>query len=198
MKILMALALFAFSLTSIAQTRLVSIDAFDLAYSGGLSFNHREGKGPNRSASEFRLNLNFAQNIEQYAGLMWKAQVNFNRENVDWGKQDTFESSYGVGGGILYNFQHDDIKNSYLAGAMVGIERATYEYGDEDDQSGFNFWINFEAGKRFDLGKYSAANISFAPTVSLNVKRYGGDIRDDYFRSGTDLRFNFLKFDILF
>jgi hypothetical protein len=198
MKFVMALALFLLSLSSFAQSSIVSVDAFDLAYSGGLGFSNRQGKGANRNETQFRLNLNFAQNIDQYVGLMWKAQLNFNRQDVDWGKQDTFESAYGLGGGILYNFNSEDIKNSFMVGAMAGVERATYEYGAEDDQSGFNFWVQIEAGKRFDLGKYSAANISFAPTVSLNLKRYGGDIRDDYFRSGSDLRFNFLKFDILF
>lgn len=198
MKHLLAMVCLVFTLAASAQSRIVSVDAFDLAYSGGLNFSNRDAKGPNRNESQFRLNLNFAQNIEQYVGLMWKAQLNFNRQDVDWGSQDAFESSYGVAGGMLYNFNAEDIKNSALVGAMLGIERATYEYGDEDDQSGFNFFVQFEAGKRFDLGKYSVANISYAPTVSLNLKRYGGDIRDDYFRSGSDLRFNFLKFDVLF
>lgn len=198
MKFIMAFAVMVASLAVSAQSRIVSVDAYDLAYSGGMSFTNRDAKGPNRNESNFRLNLNFAQNIDQYVGLMWKAQVNFNRQDIDWGRQDSFESSYGVGGGILYNFDAEDIKNSALLGAMIGIERATYEYGSADDESGFNFYVQFEAGKRFDLGKYSVANISYAPTVSFNVKRYGGDVRDDYFRSSTDLRFNFLKFDVLF
>jgi len=55
-----------------------------------------------------------------------------------------------------------------------------------------------EGGKRWDMGQYSVANISYAPTVSLQLKRYGGNIRNEYFTSGTDFRINFLKFDILF
>ena len=198
MKYLLASAMLVLALGASAQSRIVSVDAFDLAYSGGLNFSHRDAKGPNRNETQFRLNLNYAQNIEQYVGLMWKAQINLNRQDVDWGKSDTFESSYGIAGGLLYNFNAEDIKNSAMAGVMLGAERATYEFGSADDQSGFNFFVQFEGGKRFDLGKYSVANISYAPTVSLNLKRYGGDIRDDYFRSGSDLRFNFLKFDVLF
>lgn len=198
MKFIVALLALGLSVAASAQSRIVSVDAFDLAYSGGLDFNHRDGKGPNRNETTFRLNLNFAQNIEQYVGLMWKAQVNFNRQDIDWGKNDYFESSYGVAGGLLYNFNAEDIKNSAMVGIMLGVERATYEAGAYDDQSGFNFYTQAEAGKRFDLGKYSVANISYAPTVMLQFKRYGGDIRDDYFKSGTDVRFNFLKFDVLF
>ncbi|MES2528041.1 MAG: hypothetical protein V4598_13185 [Bdellovibrionota bacterium] len=198
MKVLIALIVLAVSASAFAQKRVISVDAFDLAYSSGLSFKHDSGKGPDRDATNFRLNLNFAQSIEQYVGLMWKAQVNFNREDTDFGGLDTFYSSYGVAGGFLYNFQADDIKNSILAGASVGIERATYEYGSSDDESGFNMFMQFEAGKRWDLGSYSVANISYAPTVSVMFKRYGGDIRDEYFKSGNEIRFNFLKFDVLF
>jgi hypothetical protein len=198
MKMIIALIVMVVSTAAFAQKRVVSVDAFDVTYTAGLSFKHDEGKGPDRDTTTFRLNLNYAQNIEQYMGLMWKAQLNFNREDIDWGGLDGFESSYGVAGGFLYNFQYDDIKNSFMAGAMVGFERMTIDAGSSDDQAGFNGFLIFEGGKRFDLGSYSVANISYAPTVSLNLKRYGGDIRDDYFKSGHEFRINFLKFDILF
>lgn len=198
MKVL--IAIFAMVMTSsvFAQKRVVSVDAFDLAYSSGLSFKSDSGKAPDRDRSTFRLNLNYAQLLEQYVGLMWKAQLNFNRVDEDFGRDDSFESSYGIAGGFLYNFQADDIKNSIIAGATVGIERMTVEYGSSDDESGFNLFMQIEGGKRFDLGSYSVANISYAPTVSVMLKRYGGDIRDRYFRSGNEVRFNFLKFDVLF
>ena len=198
MKFFLALTLLVVALTASAQTKIVSVDAFDLAYSGGLMFKHDEAKGSNRNSTTFRINLNYAQNIEQYAGLMWKGRVHLNRQNIDYGKNDSFESTYGAAGGILYNFNHEDIKNSFMAGALAGLERATYGYGTGDDKSGFNMFLEFEGGKRWDLGQYSVANISYAPTISLNLKRYGGGIRDDYFRSGSELKFNFLKFDILF
>ena len=66
------------------------------------------------------------------------------------------------------------------------------------DNSGFNFSLKLEGGKRFDLGQYSVANISYAPTIALTLKRYGGDIRDEFFKSSRELAFHFLKFDILF
>jgi hypothetical protein len=198
MKVLIALIVLVVSASAFAQKRIVSVDAYDLAYSSGLSFKHDNGKGADRDTTNFRLNLNFAQSIEQYVGLMWRAQLNFNREDVDFGANDAFSSSYGVAGGVLYNFQAEDIKNSFLVGAGVGVERATYEYGTSDDESGFNMFMQFEAGKRWDLGSYSVANISYAPTVSALFKRYGGDIRDEYFKSGNEIRFNFLKFDVLF
>lgn len=198
MKLLVVLLVSMFSVASYAQTKLVSIDAFDMAYSGGLSFKHYEGKDDDRDETTFKFNLNYAQNVEQYVGLMWKAQAYWNREDIDFGGNDSLASELGVGGGILYNFQADDIKNSIMAGVIVGIERGTYEFPGADDKSGFNLFLNLEAGKRWDMGAYSVANISYAPTISLNLKRYGGDIRDEYFTSSRDLRFNFLKFDILF
>jgi hypothetical protein len=198
MKVLIAIIAMVMSTAVFAQKRVVSVDAFDLAYSSGLSFKHDNGKGPDRDTTTFRLNLNYAQLIEQYVGLMWKAQLNFNRVDQDYGKADAFESSYGIAGGFLYNFDAEDIKNSILVGASVGIERMTVEYGSSDDESGFNLLMQVEGGKRFDLGTYSVANISYAPTVSVLFKRYGGDIRDEYFKSGNEIRFNFLKFDVLF
>lgn len=198
MKVLIALFLMAISTAALAQKRVVSVDAFDLAYSSGLSFRHDNGKRHDRDTTAFRLNLNYAQNIEQYVGLMWKAQVNFNREDVNYGNNDVLQSSYGVVGGLLYNFDAEDVKNSFLAGGGVGVERATYEYGSQSSKSGFNLSLQLEGGKRFDLGSYSVANISYAPTVSVIFKRYGGGIRDEYFRSGNEVRFNFLKFDVLF
>jgi hypothetical protein len=168
-----------------------------MAYSGGLSFKHDEGKNDDRDTTTFKFNLNYAQNLEQYVGLMGKAQVYWNRVEEDFGG-DSLSSEFGVGGGLLYNFQAEDIKNSFMAGIMLGIERATYEFQGADDEAGFNLFMNFEGGKRWDLGSYSVANISYAPTVALNLKRYGGDIRDTYFKNSRELRFNFLKFDILF
>jgi hypothetical protein len=197
MKLLLAAVLSMFSILSFAQTRIISIDAFDMAYSGGLSFKHDEGKNDDRDTTTFKFNLNYAQNLEQYVGLMGKVQAYWNRVDEDFGG-DSLTSEFGVGGGILYNFQAEDIKNSFMAGVMLGIERATYELQGQDDEAGFNLFMNFEGGKRWDLGSYSVANISYAPTVALNLKRYGGDIRDTYFKNSRELRFNFLKFDILF
>lgn len=198
MKLLVAALVALFSFMSFAQTRIVSIDAFEYSYSGGLSFKHDEGKNDDRDATTFKFNLNYAQNFEQYVGLMWKAQAYWNREDVDFGRSDTFSSTFGAAGGVLYNFWPEDIKNSIMAAAMIGVERQTLELAGGDDEAGFNFFLNLEAGKRWDMGSYSAANISYAPTISLVLKRYGGDIRDEYFTTSRDLRFNFLKFDILF
>lgn len=198
MKLLLALIISAFSFASLAQTRIVSIDAFDMAYTGGLSFKHNEGKHDDNDTSTLRLNLNYAQAMPEYVGLMWKAQAYWNREEVDFKGADSLKSEFGVGGGLLYNFQAEDIKNSFMASGLVGLERATYELGGSDDESGFNMLLTLEGGKRFDLGQYSVANISYAPTISLQLKRYGGDIRDTYYKNSRDLRFNFLKFDILF
>jgi hypothetical protein len=198
MKSLVLLLALVASVQGFAQTRVVSVDAFDLAYSGGLSFRKDSGRGPDRDSTNFRLNLNYAQNFEQLVGVMWKASARINRFTEDYSSYDRKESSFGVTGGLLFNFSPEDIKNSGLIGASVLVEHATFELGNTDDESGVNFGMILEAGKRFDLGAYSVANISYAPTVSFEFKRYGGDIRDNYFKSMNDLRFNFLKFDVLF
>lgn len=198
MKVLLILASLILTSSAMAQSRIVSVDAFDLSYVGGLAFRHDEGKRSDRHETEFRLKLNYAQNWEQYVGVMWKAQVSFDRLNREFGSSDVFESSYGLAGGFLYNFDAEDIKNSYLAQVMIGAERSTLEYTGVKEKSGFNFFLSAEAGKRWDLGQYSVANISYAPTIGVTFKRYGGGIRDDYFQRGNEVRFNFLKFDILF
>jgi hypothetical protein len=198
MKLLLALIISALSMAAVAQTRIISVDAFDMAYTGGLSFKHNEGKDDDNDTTTFRFNLNYAQAMPEYVGLMWKAQVYWNREEVDFKGADSLESEFGVSGGLLYNFQAEDIKNSYMASALVGLERGTYELAGSDDEAGFNMLLKLEGGKRFDLGAYSVANISYAPTVSLELKRYGGDVRDTYYKNSRDIRFNFLKFDILF
>jgi hypothetical protein len=199
MKLLVvAVALLMSSLAS-AQTRIISIDAFDLAYTGGFLFKHDEGanKKKDRDETTFRLNLNYAQNFSQYVGMMWKGAFHFNRTSVDWGS-DTMQSAFGFRGGILYNFQHEDIKNSIFLGALVGLERATVESNGQDDESGINMSLDIEGGKRWDMGKWSLASISYAPSIALGFKRYGGDIRDNYFKSGNEIKLNFLKFDVLF
>ncbi len=198
-KAMIALVAVLMSSVAIAQTRIVTVDAFDLSYTGGLSFSKdKKASGSNdRDTSNFRFNANYAQNWDQYVGVMWKGEVHFNREDVDYKNNDSLQSSFGVAGGFIYNFDAEDIKNSYLASAMLGMERMTIKYGS-DDNSGFNFSLKLEGGKRFDLGQYSIANISYAPTIALTLKRYGGDIRDEFFKSHRELAFHFLKFDILF
>lgn len=196
-KLLVALALMS-SFAVSAQDQIVSIDAFDLSYTGGLMFKSTNGKNDDIDNTTFRLNLNYAQSLEQYVGLMWRAKAYYNRVDIDQGSDDTLESSFGAAGGLIYNLNADDIKNSIFVGAMIGLERGTVEYSGGEDSSGFNMTFEGEVGKRWDLGQYSVANITYAPTVSFAYKRYGGDIREDYFKSGTELKFNFLKFDILF
>lgn len=198
MKLFIAFVVSMLSVSAFAQSKIVSVDALDLSYTGALSFKHDEGKDDDRDVTTFKINLNYAQNLDQYVGLMWKAQAYWNRVDSDFGNRDTLESSFGVAGGLLYNFQAEDIKNSIFAGVNVGLERATFEFAGADDEAGFNIFTSLDAGKRWDLGTYSVANISYAPTISLLLKRYGGDIRDEYFKSSREIRFNFLKFDILF
>ena len=198
MKSLIFLLVFMTSLAVSAQSKIVTIDAFDLSYTGGLLIKNDNGDGPDREENTFRLNLNYAQNFEQYVGLMWKARLYINREDTEYRSNDYQETRWGGAVGLIYNFQPDNIKESFFSGGLVGIERATYEIGNLDDKSGFNFFTDLEAGKRFDMGSYSVANISYSPSLAITLKRYGGDLRDDYFRTGSEIKFNFLKFDILF
>lgn len=199
MKILIAMLVLMTSVIASAQTtKIVTVDAFDFAYSGGLMLKNDNAKGPDREETTFRLNLNYAQSFAQYVGLMWKARVFINREDTEFGAFDYQETRWGGAAGLLYNFQPDNVKESFFASGMLGLERATYEFGNNDDESGFNIFTDLEVGKRFDMGAYSIANISYAPSFSLTLKRYGGDIRDDYFKSGSEVKINFLKFDILF
>jgi hypothetical protein len=198
MKSLLAIVMLMTSVAAFAQKSIVSIDAFDLSYTGGLLIKSDNGKKgvKDRDETNFRFNLNYAQNLEPYIGLMWKAKFFYNREDVDWAS-DSLYSSFGGAGGFLYNFQAEDIKNSFFAGAMLGLERATIDIGP-NDESGFNFFADFEGGRRWDMGRYAKINISYAPSVAFTWKRYGGGIRDELFKTGTELKLNFLKFDILF
>lgn len=198
MKLLIAIAVLILAQVASAQSRIVSVDAFDLSYTGGLLLKEDNAKGSDREETTFKVNLNYAQNWDKYVGLMWKVRAFIVNEDIDYGSNDYQETRWGGAGGFLYNFGEASIKEAFFAGAMLGIERATYEIGNQDDQSGFNFFTDLEVGKRWDLGQYSVANISYAPTFALTLKRYGGDIRDDYYKSGTEIKFNFLKFDILF
>lgn len=198
MKLLIAILVLTSASFASAQSRIVSIDAFDLSYTGGVLLKKDNAKrGDDKEETTFKFNLNYAQSLPEYVGLMWKAQVFWNREDIDY-NSDRLDNRFGAAGGLLYNFQAEDIKNSMFAGAMVGLERQTIEDQGQDDEAGFNIFLGFEGGKRFDLGQYSVANISYAPSIAFQWKRYGGDIRDEYFKTGTELKLNFLKFDILF
>lgn len=199
MKFLIAAVMLTSSLFVHANTnKIVSIDAFDLSYTGGLVFKTDNTRsGSNRRGTEFRFNLNYAQDINNAQGLMVKAMAFYNREKTKWGEV-SLESNLGVAGGLLYNLDHRDVKNSFFAAALVGAERSELEFKGASNKKGVNLFLITEAGKRWDLGRYSVVNISYAPTVSFEYKRYGGKIRSTYFKSGTELKFNFLKFDILF
>lgn len=198
MKLLIAVLVLVSASFASAQTRIVSIDAFDFSYTGGILIKKDNAKsGDDYEETTFKLNLNYAQAMPEYVGLMWKAMAFWNREDIDY-QGDSLNNRFGAAGGFLYNFQAEDIKNSFLAGSMAGIERQTLEVNGRDDEAGFNFFVLFEGGKRFDMGSYASANISYAPTLSFQWKRYGGDIRDELFKTGTELKINFLKFDILF
>ena len=198
MKLLIALMILTTTTIVSAQSRLVTIDAYDFSYTGGLLIKSDNGKHDDREKTTFRLNLNYAQNWEKYVGVMWRARVFINRDSVDFGSNDTLETSWSGAGGLIYNFSPDNLKESYFTSVSLGVERATYEVGSSDDESGFNIFGDLEGGKRFDLGQYSVANVSYAPSITLTLKRYGGDIRDTYYKNGSELKLNFLKFDILF
>lgn len=199
MKFLIAMLIVVNATLANAQTnQIVSIDAFDLSYTGGLLIKSDDAKeGKDRDETTFRFNVNYARDWEKYVGLMWKAKAYFNREDIEESGVDSLYSRFGVAGGLLYNFQPEDVKNSFYAGAMLGLERTTIESGDEDE-SGFTIVTDFEGGKRWDMGRYAKINISYAPSVAFTWKRYGGGVRDEFYKSGTELKFNFLKFDILF
>jgi hypothetical protein len=160
MKILVIVMALLVSAVASAQSRIVSVDAFDFSYVGGFVFGSQKGaKGASdRDETTFKLNLNYAQNIPQYVGLMWKGAFYFNRQDVDWGT-DSLQSAFGFKAGIIYNFQAEDVKNSIFLGSMVGIERATIEANGQDDESGMNLMWDLEGGKRWDLGKWAVANI---------------------------------------
>jgi hypothetical protein len=195
MKFLMGIIALVTCLSVSAQTRIVSIDAFDMSYTGGVLFKSDKGqKLKDKDETTLRLNLNYAQNT-QYVGLMLKAALHWNRNEIDVGSEDSLDSAFGASAGALYNLEDQDIKNSIFFGGRLGVERATIEI-DNKDESGFNLFLIGEFGKRWDLGQYSVANISYAPTVEVMIKRYGGNIRDEFYKSGTELKF--LKFDILF
>jgi len=195
MKAVIAIVALVATMAASAQTRIVSIDAFDFSYTGGLKFQSQKPSsgGSKVKTNEFRFNLNYAQSLTKYEGVMWKGKFHFNRDDND----GNVMSAFGIMGGGLYNFQANDVKNSIFAGAMIGLERATVELGN-DDESGFNFMLFLEAGKRWDMGSYAKINASYAPSVSLGFTRYGGGIRKHIYKNSSDFRLNFLKFDILF
>jgi hypothetical protein len=199
MKSIIAALVLISSFVATAETnKIVSIDAFDLSYTGGLMIKSDNAKkGTNRTATEFKFNLNYAQDLNNVDGLMIKGMAFFNREKSKWGTE-TLESNLGAAAGLLYNFDPTDVKNSFFAAGLAGLEKSKMEGRGCSRKSGVNLFLINEAGKRWDLGRYSVVNISYAPTVSFEYTRYGGAIRKNYFTSGTELKFNFLKFDVLF
>ncbi len=198
MRILVLLAALLCVAAAKAQDRIVSIDATQLNYAGALVFKDDKGKGStkDRETNTFKLNLNFAQKLADYPQMMIKGIGRIERNDVDQGA-DATNSIWALSGGVLFNYDAADIKNSMFAGAQVGFEWETIDdYSDKE--SGINFTLGVEAGKRWDMGSYSVANISYAPSLELLYRRYGGDIRDEFYTSGTEVKLNFLKFDILF
>lgn len=181
-----------------AQDRLVSIDAFDLSYAGGLVFKNFDTKrGDDRHVNDFQVKLNYAQTIQSWSpNIMGKGIFRIGRTHDDYGANTT-NSVWALNGGLLYNVDAADIKNSWFTGAQVGVEWQTIDDGT-NDESGMNMVFGVEGGKRWDMGRYATTAISYAPTLELLYRRYGGDIRDEFYKSGTEFKINFLKFDIMF
>lgn len=195
---LLVLLVALFCVAAARAERIISIDAGQLSYTGALIFKSDSGvKGKSdRDSNQFRLNLNFAQTIAQYPQLMFKALARYERENIDYGTSDTTNTIFGLSGGLIYNVDHKDIANSMFAGFQFGVEHQNLDLSTKE--SGLNLTLAVEAGKRWDMGKFSMTKVSYAPTFEFLVRRYGGDIRKEYFNSGTELKLNFLKFDVLF
>jgi hypothetical protein len=198
MKIVLLLAFLLCVFAAKAQDRLVSIDAFDLGYAGGWVFRNNDPKdGKDVSSNDFRINLNYAQKISPWGeNLMGKGVVRISRLHEDEGANST-NSVWGVTGGLLYNVDATDVKNSFYVGGQAGFEWQTIDDGT-NDESGLNILVGAEAGKRWDMGSYASTMISYAPNVELWYRRYGGDIRDEFYTSGNEVRLNFLKFDVMF
>lgn len=198
MKILILMAALLCVAAARAQDRVVSIDAFDLGYTGGILFKSDKGKGnrKDRDENNFRLNLNYAQKLPDVPQMMIKGIARMERSNVDH-NSDTTNSVYAFSAGVLLNQDANDVKNSLFAGAQAGFEWQSIDDGT-NDETGLNLVFSAEGGKRWYMGSYSAANISYAPSIELLFRRYGGDIRDEFYTSGTEVKLNFLKFDILF
>jgi hypothetical protein len=128
---------------------------------------------------------------------MFKGVARIERNNLEQGG-DTTNSVYALSAGVVINHDASDIKNSMFAGVLVGGEWETIDAQGQSDEKGLNIVFNAEAGKRWDMGNYAMANISYAPTFEFVFRRYGGGIRDEYYTSGTELKINFLKIDVLF
>lgn len=198
MRILVLFAALLCVFSAKAQQRLVSVNAFDLGYSGGLSFKSDDARrGDDSNSNDFRLGVNYAQTIPAWSeNMMGKGAVRIQRIHEDQGANST-NSMWAFTGGILYNFDATDIKNSGFWGVQAGLEWQTMDDG-VTDESGLNLVAGVEAGKRWDMGNYASTMISYAPTIDFFYRRYGGGIRDEFYKSGTELRLNFLKFDIMF
>ncbi len=195
---LLVLLVALFCVAAARAERIVSIDSSTLSYTGALNFKSDSAvkNKSDRDSNHFGLSINFAQTLTQYPQLMFKGVGRHQRDNVDQGASDNTNSIFALSGGLLYNLDHQDIANSMFAGFQFGTEFQTIDDGTKD--SGLNFTLGVEAGKRWDMGKFSMTKISYAPTFEFLVRRYGGDIRDERFNNGTELKFNFLKFDVIF
>lgn len=198
MRILITVLAMLFATAASAQNRLVSIDAFDLGYAGGLVFRNTDVKrGDDAHRNDFQIKLNYAQTIESWSpNLMGKGIVRIARSHEDEGANST-NSLWGFTAGVLYNTDAADVKNSLFVGGQVGFEWQTIDDGT-NDESGINMVLGVEGGKRWDMGRYASTAISYSPSIEALYRRYGGDIRDEFYKSGTELKFNFLKFDVMF
>lgn len=198
MRMLLLIATLMSASLAHAQDRLVSIDATDLSYAGGLVFKNFDSKrGDDRHVNDFQIKLNYAQIVPSWSpNLMAKGILRIARTYDDQGANST-NSVWALTGGLLYNTNAADVKNSLYFGGQFGLERQTIDDGT-DDESGFNMVFGVEGGKRWDMGRYATTAISYAPSIEALYRRYGGGIRDEFYKSGTELKINFLKFDIMF
>lgn len=102
-----------------------------------------------------------------------------------------------------YNF-NEDLYNSWWIKASLGGGSMEFESKDTSSSPqkseadiGVGFFI-FEVGKRFSFDSWGLKNFSYAPSIAVMSASYDDDADDAGLESSTSVRFDILKFDILF
>lgn len=208
--------LFSFSTIAAEQngTRYrhqVMVNNEGFGYGGSIERADTKSSSPFKDVSILHDNLsfNYAYRVSDriQIGVFYQhQQYKGNLTNKRGGDADIKKNSSHYGLFAQYNF-HDDLPKAWYTGVMAAQindeENVGHEFTEAEAKAPFElddtgYFFQLYVGKRFSLDKMGINNITYSPKVGLYARTYGKDFRDQGFKGGQGVTFEFIRFDVLF
>lgn len=209
-KLLVAVLVSSFSLVAFAKRaqpkHIISIGTGGFGWSGVaqvFEWDKDKSGTKNHEASKSELYLNYSYVFESRVmlGALILSKTSKSEINYTDGDKTTSESSDAeLGVSLGYNF-NEDLFNSWWIQGIVSSgkhrEKTKNSAGNKKYNYGFSA-LYIKGGKRINLDFWGLKNISYNPSLTIASATTSGDAEDAGFEKMTHVKFEIIKFDILF